>query len=184
MKMKSALPLICLISFIGCCLWSCEPIQSVSEIPEIHFKQLIFEDRTDDLDETFKTAVLIFSFIDGDGDIGVRPQDKPIDRVSKIHYTWYAKLSDNTYEAYKFPNDSISISTNITYGSVMDKSEAQNKVLKGSIKIELSTPEKPKGIDMMRVEFYIVDRARNKSNVDQTPDFSIQNPPDELLPNK
>jgi len=184
MKTKSVLPLFCLIGVAGCCLWSCETVQKYSNIPEIHYKHLVFVDRTDDLGETFKNAVLTFSFIDGDGDLGVKPQDKPSDRVSKIHYTWYSKHSDNTYQPYKFPNDSINLSSEIPYNSVMDKSEAHNKVLKGTIEIELSTPIEPKGVDTMRVEFYIADRARNQSNIEYTPDFSLLNIPEEFLPTK
>ena len=143
-------------------MWGCGRAESISEIPEIHFKQLIFEDRTDPLDETFKMAILTFSFIDGDGDIGVRQQDRPDNAVSRIHYTWYTRYPDMPY---KFQNDSINHSSEIPYGSVMDKSEAQNKVLKGTIEIELQTPISPQGVDTMRIEFYIVDRAAHKSNV-------------------
>jgi hypothetical protein len=157
---------------------SCEPIQRYSEIPEIHFKKLVFEDRTDPLDETFKKAVLSFSFIDGDGDLGV--PEKATERDSKIFYTWQQKLSDGTYASYQFTDGTITQKSEIPYNSVMDKSEAQNKVLKGTIEIELETPKKPQGIDIMRVEFYITDRARNQSNIEYTPDFSILNPPDEL----
>ena len=181
MKIKTVLPLLCLFGFFWCCLWSCERIQSYSDIPEIHFKKLIFEDRTDALNETFTKAVLTFSFIDGDGDIGVIPQTPSNERISKIHYTWYTKLSDDTYEPYKFPNDSINHSSEIPYHSVMDKSEAQNKTLKGTIEIELETPEKSQGVDVMRIEFYIVDRARNQSNIEHTPDFSMLNPPEEPI---
>jgi hypothetical protein len=189
MKIKSFLPLLCLIGIVVCCLLSCDPVQKHSEIPEIHFKQLIFENRTDGLDETFKVAVLTFSFIDGDGDLGVMPGEKNPDDTykpgggfSRIHYTWYQKKTDNTYDPYQFKDGDIAISSEIPYKSVMDRSEAQNKVLKGTIEIELVTPKKPQGIDEMRVEFYIVDRAKNKSNIEYTPDFSILNPPEEILP--
>ena len=171
MKIKSYLPLVWML---GLLLLSCDPIQSYSEIPEINFKELFFEDRTDPLGETSTSAILIFSFIDGDGDIGAKPPDE---RLSKIHYAWYSKLSDHTFEPYKFPNDSIIISSEIPYNSVMDKSGAQNKLLKGTIEIELVTPMNPQGIDSMRVEFYIFDRAGNQSNIEYTPVFSLVNPP-------
>ena len=182
MKMKNILPLLCILGFIGWFLWSCDPLPTYSEIPEIHYQKFVFENRWDTLAKIFKeTAVLTFSFIDGDGDLGVLPQEKPNDRISKIHYTWYKKLPDKTYESYQFNDGSINIQSDIPYkSSVMDKTEAQNKTLKGTIEIALETPGYTHGIDTMRVEFFIVDRAMNKSNVEYTPDFSILNPPTEL----
>ena len=181
--MKTFFPWFCMFGFIICCLSGCEPIQSYSDIPEIHFKKLVFRDTIDNpiLGNFKKYALLTFSFIDGDGDIGVRPRD--IDSISKIHYTWYQKLSDETYKPFLFEGGAIKQTTDIPYDRVMDKSEAQNKTLKGTMKILLDMPFKPEGVDFMRIEFYIVDRAGNESNIEYTPDFSILNPPDEpLLP--
>ena len=182
MKIKSFLPLFCVVGFVGLCLWSCKSIQSHSEIPEIHFKKLVFVDSLDALDEILKKAVITFSFIDGDGDLGDWSTEKyPDEGVSRIYYTWYEKKHDKTYEPYQFKGGTTNFSK-IPYSSVMDKSEAQNKTLKGFIDIKLDAPVKPQGIDTMRIEFYINDRAGNLSNVEYTPDFSILNPPDELLP--
>ena len=172
--MKTFFAFICVICF-GLSIWSCSKPKSYSDIPEIHFKQLLLEDRIDPLDETFKKAILNFSFIDGDGDLGVRPQDKltPNGRISLVHYTWFKKMSDGNYEQYIFPDPDMPNSSDIPYNSVMDKSEAQNKTLKGTIEIELSTPENPKNVDIMYVEFWIVDREGHESNKERSPDFSI-----------
>ena len=176
MKVKSVLSLICVVGFIGWCLWSCESPHSYSEIPEIHFKSLSFEYITTELGPDLK-AVLTFSFVDGDGDIGVRTR---YDTVSKIHYKWYKKYPDMTYEMYQFPDTTI-ISSEIPYDEVMNKDEAHNKTLKGTIEIALTAPTKIQDIDTMRIEFFIFDRARNKSNVEYTHDFSILNPPSEPI---
>ena len=178
--MKKVLSLFCVFGFAGWCLWGCGRNVSYSEIPEIHFKRLIFEDRIDTLGNfNPQTPVLTFSFIDGDGDIGRSPQD--VDRVSRIHYTWYQKLPDRTYVQHLFPDGSITLSSEIPYSEVMNKDEANNKTLKGTIEIALSKPSNIQGIDSMRIEFYIFDRAKNQSNIDYTPDFSILNPPEEPL---
>ena len=179
--MKSVFPLLCLLCIVGACLWSCEPYQRYSEIPEIRFKKLVFVDSIDhpDLGNLVKYAVLTFSFVDGDGDIGVRTRH---DSISKIHWTWFKQLPDGTYEPYQFPiTGSINDSTAIPYGSVMNKDEAHNKTLRGSIKKAIEAPSNLEDADVMHIKFHIFDRARNKSNVEQTPDFSILNPPDELL---
>ena len=175
--MKTVFPLLCALCF-GCFLWSCKPIQKYSDIPYIEFVSLQFGEVTTELG-TDKMALLSFSFIDGDGDIGVRTR---FDSISKIHYTWYKKLSEGVYEPYRFPlTGTVTDSTAIPYKSVMNKDEANNKTLRGTIQILLSTPNKPKDVDIMRIEYFIFDRARNKSNINHTPDFSILNPPDELL---
>jgi hypothetical protein len=158
----------------GWCLWSCNPVQSYSEIPEIHFKQLTVEDRQYTDIGIIRSAVLTFSFLDGDGDIGeIDPDTK--NPVSRIYYTWYQKLPDQTYKQYEFSKDVITQASNIPYNSLMNKDEAQNKTLKGAIEIVISTPSISEGIDTMRIEYYITDRAVHSSNVDQTPDFSIRN---------
>ena len=175
--MKKILSLFCVFGFVGCCLWSCGRNVSYSDIPEIRFKSLVFEDRMDPGLDISRYAVLTFSFIDGDGDIGVRSPDES---NSKIHYTWYKKIQDR-YEPYQFASGTVADSTDIPYDTVMNKDEANNKTLKGAIEVALSPPLKPQGVDTMRIEFYIFDRARNKSNVEYTPDFSILNPPEEPI---
>ena len=179
MKMKKGLILLGVFGFLGWFVWSCGSVVSYSEIPEIHFKSLVFEDRVESESSVTRYAVLTFSFIDGDGDIGASSQDK--DTISRIHYTWYKKLADK-YEPFQFASGIIADSTAIPYEDVMNKEEANNKTLKGTIEIALFPPSKPQGIDTMRVEFYIVDRARNKSNIDYTSDFSILNPPFTSIP--
>ena len=186
MKMKRVLTLFCVAGFVGWCLSGCDPIQSHSEIPEIHYISLSFGTFNGLTD----MAILNFSFVDGDGDIGKRTTvDKngdivaltPDDDNSKIHFTWYKKLPDRTYEPFQFASGTIADSTAIPYDEVMDKDGANNKTLKGTIQIALFPPTKPQNVDTMRIEFYIFDRARNKSNVEYTPDFSILNPPEEPL---
>ena len=65
-------------------------------------------------------------------------------------------------------------SSKIPFDQVMYKEEAQNKTLKGSMEVELSTPKNPADVDTMYVEFYIVDRSKNESNVERSPKFSIK----------
>lgn len=176
--MKTVFPLLCILCF-GWCVGGCSRIESHPPIPEIHFKKLVIADSVYNDMGVVETAYLTFSFIDGDGDVGLSPQD--VDSVSKIHYTWYQKLPDSTYEPYQF-NSAISQESVIPWNSVMDKTEAHNQLLKGSIKLSMFTPTVLDGVDTMRIEYYILDRAGNSSNIDHTPDFSMQNPPAELLP--
>ena len=174
--MKTILSLFCVI--LCGLLWSCSPIQSYSPIPEIHFVSLSFEDVNTPLGIQ-KMAVLTFSFIDGDGDIGAKTENCN----SRIHYTWYKKLSDGNYEPFVFPatgttTDSIAI----PWDRVMDREGAQNKLLRGTIRMELTMPRNPQDADYMHIRYFIFDRARNQSNIDRTPDFNILDLPDIIHP--
>ena len=175
MKMKRVLFLLCMTGFVVCCLLtSCSPVQSYSEIPEIRFKELVVEDRFDTaFEQIMRKAILTFSFIDGDGDLGVRKEDKD-NPASRIYYTWFQKLPDMTYDLYQFNDTLTTITSAIPYDEVMNKNEAQNKTLKGTIEIVLDPPLK-QGLDTMQIRFYITDRAKNESNLERTPDFSILN---------
>jgi len=171
MKIKSFLPWLCIFGFVGTCLWSCERVQSYPCVPDICFLSLTFEDITTPLGID-KMAMLTFSFIDGGGNIGVRFNDS----ISKIHFTWDKKMPDGGYEHYQFPNTgTINDSIAIPYNNVMNKDEAQNKTLQGTIRVALVPPNisQEQKIDTMRIEFYIFDRAKNQSNIEYTPDFSI-----------
>ena len=154
---------------IGIVLWCCKPLESYTDVLEVSFESLSFADITSALG-TEKRAVLVFSFADGNGNLGVRTFN---DSISKIHYTWYQKLPDGKYEAYQFISGTITDSIAIPYRSVMDRDEAQNRLLKGKIEIALSMPINPQNVDTMRIEYFIFDRSGKQSNVDHTPDFSI-----------
>ncbi len=167
-----------IVSFLGVisltwCLWSCKKSSSYSEIPEIHFKKLIIENQLNSFGSTSKMATLTFHFIDGDGDLGVRnPQSN--DTLSQAYVTWKKKLGDGTYETFKFDDGSILQPQRIPFNNKMNRDEAQNKVLQGTIDVSLFAPSISLGdTDTMRLEYYIMDRALHTSNIDYTPDFSI-----------
>ncbi len=176
--MKNLLYGIGFTGIIVWCLWGCEKNGTYSPIPEIHFKSLSFDSVKNDLGGIDPMVDLTFSFVDGDGDIGVRDTTTLEGRISKIHYIWYYKKADGTYETYAFKSGITENTSQIPYSEVMNKDEAQNKTLKGTIEALLIRPRKPyepSDVDTMRIEFFIVDRAKHKSNIDYTPDFSILN---------
>ena len=169
--MKTVFYLFCLLC-LTCLLYDCSRIEKHSEIPKIQYKSLSIEEITTELGRE-KRAILLFSFVDGDGDIGVRNRN---DSISKIHYTWYKKLIDENYEIYVYPSGkSSSDSTAIPYDEkIMNKESANNKTLKGTIEIVLESPLKPVEADsIMHIKFHIFDRAGHKSNIEQTPDFNF-----------
>jgi hypothetical protein len=121
-----------------------------------------------------KTATLIFSFIDGNGDLGVR-NIYSTDTLSRIYVIWQQKKDDGSYEDYEFNNGEVVQTLEISYDKdKMDRDEAHNKILKGTIETKWNAPSGlSAGMDTVRLEYYIMDRALNRSNTEYTPDFSI-----------
>ena len=169
--MKRSFSLFCLFCFVWLQM-SCSN-ESFEDVFEISYKSLSFEKVSTPLD-SIDMAVLVFSFIDGNGNIGDRYNDK----TSIVCYTWYKKLPDQTYEPYTFPSGDVEQFNPIPYSSVMDKDQAQNKTIKGTIQALLFRPTNTQGLDTMRIGYYIVDRLKKESNIDFTPDFSILDPQD------
>ena len=157
-------------------------MQEYSDIPDISFKKLVIDFLPDSMgNKEQKKAVLTFSFVDGDGDLGVLPNSD--DDYSRIHYLWlYKKIPDATnpdffiLDTFKFANNITENSAKIPWDKVMNKSGAHNKVLKGTIEITIDPPMFGlQDIDTMLIDFHIFDRAKNKSNVERTPKFCIHN---------
>ena len=173
--------------FLGLLLYGCK-VESYEGVLEIEFKSLSFEDVSTPLGNEIK-ALLVFWFRDGDGNIGAREIDMSgtVLSLSRIHYFWEKKLPDGSYEPLeieiRYPNgliDTVRIEGNvpIPYHQVMNKDEAQNKTLQGTIEIGLSTQfSVPPDIDTMRIGFYIVDR-NGKISVPK----GLDRAPDELKP--
>ncbi|MDR1864665.1 MAG: hypothetical protein LBR08_03745 [Bacteroidales bacterium] len=154
----------------GCCLWSCKKNAPYPEIPEIHLQKVEILSEPDALGGKIKTARVTFLFADGDGDLGDMGGN-----VSKIHYRWMQKMPGGQYEEYLFPSD-MPTELLIPYDEVMNREEAYNQLLKGTMDATLSVPSgsSAAGVDTVKIELFIVDRAAHPSNVEITPDFSLQ----------
>lgn len=145
---------------------SCEPFEKVSDIPEIHFKSLSDLYATDTGSISFTAVDLIFSFIDGDADFGVDKSINPTDTINFVLIPF--RKIDGLY-------DSIDVDTygrkyTIKRNENMDR-QGQNKTVKGDIKLQIQYFPKPP-FDTIRYDFYILDRAGNKSNTESTADIA------------
>jgi hypothetical protein len=145
-------------------LSTCEPIQKVSDVPEIKFKSFALYDK-DTLTFQIKVGELIFSFIDGNADFGVLPNSEdtlnlfltPFHKVNMV----YEPLNVDTFgRKYAVMNDEALVRI------------GQNKTVKGEIKLQIYYFVIPP-FDTIRYDFYILDRAGNKSNVASTSDISF-----------
>lgn len=147
---------------------SCEPFEKVSEVPEIHFKSLSDLYQADTGSITFAAVDLTFSFIDGDADFGVDKSINPQDTINFVLIPF--RKIDGLYDS--IDTDMYGRKYTITRDEKMDR-EGQNKTVKGDIKLQIQYFPKP-SFDTIRYDFYILDRAGNKSNTESTTDIAAE----------
>jgi len=145
---------------------SCEPIEKVSDVPEISFKSFTMLE-IDSLGFKIKAGELVFSFIDGDADFGI-----PTSGFAKDTLNLFLIPFEKTDMVY----DSVDKDTyGRTYAVLNDEKLiriGQNKTIKGEIKVQIYYFIAPP-FDTMRYDFYITDRAGHKSNVESTSDIGF-----------
>jgi len=154
---------------------SCVETDPVSTIPEIDFKSFDLYIATDSLDNTYLAGLLEFSFIDGDADIGMYGSSIPFDSTDinnfNVILTPFEKLDGRYFEI------EIDTSKPLPYYTIFHDTKldrvGQNKTIKGIIKVEVPYKIIP-DYDTIRYDFYIVDRAKNKSNIETTTDIGFK----------
>lgn len=149
--------------------FSCLETEPVSPIPAIKFVsfKLAYGSGIDQND-TVIVGKLEFEFIDGDADLGVYEEDSsfnlfltPFEKIDSLYYKIDSGANYQQVNKFRIPHD-----------PKMDR-VGQNKTINGVIRFDITyivTPE----IDTLKYEFYISDRALNKSNVESTSDFSFK----------
>ncbi len=141
-------------------LSACEPLENISDAPEIHFKKYT-ETTIDTLGSTYRGGSLEFTFQDGDSDFGQLNND------SNLVLIPYQKMLDQTYDSIDY--ETYGRWFRIDYNDYLDRSGSS---VKGEIKVDLLFVIPPP-YDTIRYNFYIIDRAGHKSNVDSTIDIAF-----------
>lgn len=157
--MKNLITII-LIGLIGCFIFfiSCRKIETYSTTPYIEYLKFYREDSS-----------VSFSFVDGDGDIGMKQEDTIIvygsDTVKYNLYTTLYEKADSVYEE-------VSLELPLYFRIPYLEPQGVNKSLKGEInfKFNLTGLE----IDTFKFEFYIMDNALHKSNIETTPALTFK----------
>lgn len=139
---------------------SCKKPVKYSDVPEIKFISFIARDTIDALDNPSKFGRLTFSFIDGDGDIGLQETDTAPPMNTNLRISMFNK-TDSGYHEVIFPKP---MDYRIKYIPGVD---GQNKTLKGDIWVDMDcryyTTYKT-----VKYKFFIIDRALHYSNTDST----------------
>lgn len=144
---------------------ACESSENISDIPEIGFKTLSGPYLIEAGTVTYYGATLNFSFRDGNSDFGVDMYSNPTDTIN-FYMIPFQKLN-GAYDSVNMEN----------YGRKYtikkdDKLDRNGQAVKGEISVEIQYVLRPP-FDTMRYEFYILDRAGNKSNVETTSDIAF-----------
>jgi len=135
---------------------SCEKTEEFSEIPEIKYKKFYLTPGIDGM--TIATGNLVFSFVDGDGDIG--NFNNPDDNNDADSLNMFI------FGSYKNGGDFIPFYTN-SLNLPFVEGGVYRKTVQGDIKIEIDlTIQTP---DTLFYSFYMIDRAGHQSNTETTP---------------
>jgi hypothetical protein len=162
--MKSFLKIIIPVILLPLSFISCESIEKGNDVPEIKFISLTPYE-IDTLSSHLKAGELIFSFIDGNADIGVEEGATSGDTLN-FFLIPFQKKTDGSYQSindtlrYRIRNDEKLTRT------------GQNKTIKGEIKLQIYYFITPP-YDTLHYEFYIIDRAGNHSNTETTSDIGF-----------
>lgn len=111
------------------------------------------------------SARLIFSFTDGDGDLGVHEGDT----LQSIFLKYFEKVKGQWTEPLA---TDVAFSYSIPYVTPTGR----NKSIEGDMEVMIYPYFNPfpfEEFDAIKYQFYIVDRAGNKSNVVETPEIVI-----------
>jgi hypothetical protein len=151
---------------------ACEVPEKVSPVPEITFKSFLLVDYRDSLGNQGKLGTLKFDFIDGDADIGSTIYDydtteESLEKKYNVFLIPFEKLPDGYYDSVETEPLKFIIRQDIKLTRV-----GQNKTIKGEIAINIQYSIIPPQ-DTLQYKFYIIDRARHRSNVAFTSDIGF-----------
>jgi hypothetical protein len=160
--------LLILVFLVAVCLFSCKEKIKYPVIPYIEYVSFSKIATTSGIDDK---GILKFSFTDGDGDIGLAPEDTlyPFDPGSQ----WYYDLFVIYYEKQK--GDYVPVELPLTINSRIPviTPDGENKSIKGDIEVELFINNPISSYDTICFDVQIADRALNVSNTIRTPDIIV-----------
>jgi hypothetical protein len=157
--MKRKHPILFITALALVMINSCEPIEKVSIVPEINFKSYTAL-TVDTLGNTIDAGELVFSFVDGDSDIGMYNDSANFFLIpyQKLN-SEYLPLDANIYgRKYTISED--------------DRLHKYGSSLRGEINLKIFYFITPP-FDTIRYNFYIMDRAGHFSNIDSTTDIAF-----------
>lgn len=147
--------------------FSCRKTQVYSIIPEIEYKGFELRDTTDLLGNKGLVGQISFSFVDGDGDIGLKQPEDGTDPEDTSYYNMFFTLWARVKGELIKPELAQPLYYRIPYM----EPESQDPSLKGIIKVDFLYVAFP--YDTISYDFYIKDRAGHESNIAFSPLFIL-----------
>jgi hypothetical protein len=153
--------------------FTCKKKEVYPPVPSIEYKTAYFFQNSEGIDTMM---VLVFTFKDGDGDLGLNgtdtlaPYNAVLDANGKNINPYYYNLYIDYLEQIngKFQHVTLPFSTDTLRYSYRFENitpEGRHKAIRGDIEIKISPSPFPNPSDTVMYKFYIYDRALNKSNV-------------------
>lgn len=145
-------------------LWSCEKPTTYSEIPEIKFKSVSIEQTQDTLGNPVQRALLAFTFVDGDGDLGLNPSDTigEFAPSEAFYYNLMVQIDEK--------ENGVWIANPIFKGNYrfvnISNENTTNHLLKGEMIVEIDITSFIQFKDTTRFKYFIYDRGLHQSNID------------------
>jgi hypothetical protein len=170
--MRSGLPVLAIFVFLTVVFNSCKKGEQFPVEPAIQFKSL---EKFSDANGVDTALVLSITFTDGDGDIGLKPEDvnPPFNPGSEYYY--------NLYATYFIEQGGVFVPLPVSavngYRIPYIENKSSNKAISGELKIDMEIL----GLNLIapegnfRFEVYIYDRALHKSNVITTDPIYLKN---------
>jgi hypothetical protein len=117
-------------------------------------------------------GLLTLFFTDGDGDMGLRPEDTiaPYEPTGDFYYNFFISYLEKENGVY----DTVVLPFTNNARIPLLNPDLVTKPIKGDIEIELFINNPLSTADTIAFDIYIVDRALHKSNVIRTPDIPIK----------
>jgi hypothetical protein len=147
---------------------SCMKKEELPVIPQIAYESYTLEF---DSGMYARRGFLTISFKDGDGDIGLHPDQKepPFDTGSIYYYNYYIDYYEKQNGTFVKIDLNPSFNARIPYLTPND----HNKAIKGIIVDTMWLNPAPL-FDTIKLKFHIYDRALHQSNVDSTPPIILR----------
>jgi hypothetical protein len=155
-------------------LLACVKTEQVSPVPQVDFKSFQLVDSIDLLGNHIKIGELEFSFIDGDADFGLETaydSTRPDSENYNIFLFPYEKI-DTFYIPVVPDSGHPPPFYRVERADALDR-VGQNKTIRGTVTLKIGYYPVPE-FDTMRYDFYIIDRAFHKSNIESTPDIGFR----------
>lgn len=158
MSHKTSFLLLKIVNIIGLCLLivGCKRnYPSYDIVPYVEYLYAIT-----DIDSSNKKLTLTFQLHDGDGNVGLNPEDTVEPYIDSFQQNFYADIFSIRNE------DTTLLPYTVSYRIPQIRFSQYNKFIKADVSINFSFPKSVFAYDTILMRYFIFDRDLNQSNID------------------